>query len=291
MQILITGASGYIGQHLSHTLAAAHNIAGVSLRATEPAQLPLQVTDTVIHLSGIVHQPDASEALHQQINTDQTITLAQQARDAGVRHFIFFSSVAVYGGHGSLQPGAALNEQSPCQPDSPYGRSKLAAEQALLAMADADFTVAIVRPPMVYGPGCPGNMARLQRLVARLPALPLGWQHNRRSLVAIDNLIAMTRCILEQQASGIFLPQDPEPLSIQQLSQLLADAQQRRRWLFSPSRPLLLLAQRLRPRLINSLYGNFQLDNRHSLEQLDFTPPLSSREAITRMCEMGSNVS
>ncbi|MCV6590575.1 MAG: NAD-dependent epimerase/dehydratase family protein [Marinobacterium sp.] len=283
MQILITGASGYIGQHLCQRLTD-HHIQPVSLRQTPVEQLELQGIDTVIHLSALVHQPDAPASLYQQINHDQTLALAQAAKCAGVKQFIFFSTMAVYGGHGSLTHCEPLTETSPCQPDSPYGQSKYAAEQALTTLADDEFKLAIIRPPMVYGPNCPGNMTRLQQLVARLPLLPLGYNDNFRSVVALDNLLAMTFAIIEQQASGIFLPQDAKPVSIATLSRLLAQAQQRHRVFFAPPHWSLKLAARLHPRLTCSLFGSLSYDNRLSCQRLNFTPPLNTAQAIKQMC-------
>ncbi len=285
MHVLMTGAQGYIGQQLCQSAPAGVQITAVSLRQHSIASLPLHTIDTIVHLSARVHQPAASASDYQRINHDQTLALATAAKAAGVKRFVFFSTMAVYGGHGSLGDPAPLTEQSPCLPDSPYGQSKYAAEQALQALADDTFSLAILRPPMVYGPGCPGNMARLQQLVAKLPILPFGWPDNRRSLVAIDNLVALSWQLIQQPIQGIFLPQDPAPLSIQTLVSLLAQAQQQQPLLVRPPGWLLTLASRLQPRITNSLFGSLYYDNQQTCQILNYSPPLSSADAIQKMCQ------
>lgn len=290
MHLLITGATGYIGQHLVRQLSSSHQIRGVSLRQyssdREPLEtLSLQGVDAVIHLSGVVHQPSASDAEHQRINVDQTLQLARHAKASGVRQFVFFSSLAVYGSHGELGPAQPLTESSPCTPTSAYGRSKYQAEQALQALASEQFKVAIIRPPMVYGPGCPGNMARLSNLVRRLPVHPLGWSHNCRSLVSIDNLCAMTARIVQTQSQGIYLPQDPVPLSIAEICTLLSKAQKRPARLLPVPAPLIKLGHWIKPGPIASLFGSLYVDNRNSCLQLGFEPPQSTQQAFEIMCK------
>lgn len=285
MHILVTGAQGYIGQHLCHSAPAGVTLHPASLRQQPVTDLPLSTIDTVMHLSALVHQPDASTDDYFRINLEQTRQLAHAAKAAGVKRFVFFSTMAVYGGHGSLSTSTALTEQSPCQPDSPYGQSKYAAEQALQALADDRFSVAIIRPPMVYGPGCPGNMVRLQKLIRTLPLLPFDWPDNQRSLVAIDNLLALSWQVIQQPVAGIFLPQDPTPLSIKTMVSLLAQAEQQQPRLIRPPHWLLQLASRLQPRLTHSLYGSLYYDNRQTCQTLSFIAPQSSAEAFHQMCQ------
>jgi len=291
MHILVTGAQGYIGQQLCQSAPADTHIHAVSLRQQPITQLPLHGIDTIVHLSALVHQPDASPDDYFRINLEQTRQLAQAAKAAGVKRFIFFSTMAVYGGHGSLGNSTALTEQSPCQPGSPYGKSKYAAEQALQALSDNHFSVAIIRPPMVYGPGCPGNMARLQKLIKALPLLPFDWAENQRSLVSINNLLALSWQVIQQPVTGIFLPQDPTPLSIKTLTTLLAQAEQQQPRLIRPPQWLLKLAAQLQPRITHSLYGSLYYNNQHSCQTLDFTPPQTSADAINQMCKHQQKVS
>lgn len=284
--ILITGANGYIGSHLCAQLGQQHHIHPISLRQTPKPDLT--GVDTLIHLSALVHgKGEQSEDAHQRINTEQTLTLAKTAKEAGVKQFIFFSTMAVYGGHGSLDSDSPLTEQSPCQPTSAYGRSKLQAELQLKTLMDDHFKVAIIRPPMVYGKHCPGNMARLAKLASLSPILPFGNQTNRRSIVSIENLVRFTQQITEQQVSGIFLPQDPEPQTIKQMAAGLAQAKQKK-CLFIPL-PLWLLKtlEKISPRIVQSLYGSLYYDNADSLKRLHSksTAFSSSAQGYKRMLD------
>src|SRR5690606_33039992 len=117
--------------------------------------------------------------------------------------------------------------EDPCHPSDPYGRSKLEAERGLMELADENFTVSILRPPLVYGPGAKGNIVLLSKLIRALPLLPLGYAKNQRSVIFVGNLTHYIHSLLEKPKTGIFLPQDGKPLSILELVQKMSAALQK----------------------------------------------------------------
>lgn len=228
-RILVTGASGFMGPQVAAALQAAgyrlrlalrRNVAvpdGVETVVIGDLALPvdwsaaLDGVDHVVHLAGLAHAgPGLDEALYQAINTRATRSLAEAAQRAGVSRFVYLSSLKALSG---AFDGPPLHDSDTPAPDDPYGRSKLAAEQAL-ATLDLDWVS--LRPVLVYGPGVKANMAALARL-ARLPVpLPLGGLTAPRSMVAVENLaeaivFALTPACPPRRA---YLVADPEPISV-----------------------------------------------------------------------------
>lgn len=236
MNILITGATGFIASHLipvlelqnCHLVAAIRkpkNFSKVEERIIDEINgstdwtKTLQGIDTVIHLAGRAHilqQASNKEAEFFEVNTAGTANLVKQSITAGVKHFIFISSIGAIATV-SQQP---LTETTLCQPDTPYGQSKLQAEKALIELANQssmDWT--IFRPTLVYGRGNPGNMERLIKLVNLGLPLPLGLVKNRRSFLYVGNLVdAIALTIVHPQGKNqIFNISDGEYISTPEL--------------------------------------------------------------------------
>jgi nucleoside-diphosphate-sugar epimerase len=257
----------------------------------------LQGVDAVIHLAARAHilsdRDDGMEAEFQRVNVEGTIRLVQQSIQAGVKHFVFLSSIGAMASLSDL----LLDERSPCRPDTPYGRSKLQAENALIAQAgQSGMTWTILRPTLVYGPGNPGNMERLIRLVnCRLP-LPLGNITNRRSFLYVGNLVdVIARCLVNVNAKNeIFLVSDADDLSTPQLIKKVSYHMKRRCLLFSLPRGFLKILGYLGDALqavskrpipfntssINRLNGSMAVDSTHIQSALNWRPPFTMDEGL-----------
>lgn len=286
MKILITGANGFVGQYLSAEFSKIHNVRTLSFSAYNSEDL--KGIDTIIHLAALVHQmKGAPEAEYFRINTEKTILLAKKAKESGVKHFIFMSTIKVYGEKTLDKP---FNENSLCHPEDAYGESKLTAEMLLRDMEDADFTISIVRSPLIYGEHVKANMLNLVKLINKIPILPFGGIFNKRSLVYVGNLVAMIQEIIIQQKSGIFLASDKQAISTTQLIEMLADAMGKKRMLISLPTFFRKFLLNIRPGLYERLFGNLEIDNRQTLQSLHFLPPFSTKEGIHRMvkCYMGT---
>ena len=209
-RLLITGATGFIGkavceQAVRHGLAVkgALCIHGEVPSCIEPFVVgeinvatdwgsALRDVNVIVHLAARVHVMHDTEAdpltAFRAVNVQDTLNMARQAVAAGVKRFVFISSVKVNGE--STEPDRAFTEADTSNPQDAYGLSKPEAEQGLRQLsADTGMAVVIIRPPLVYGPGVKANFAALMRAVQRGWPLPLGAVHNQRSLVALDNLV------------------------------------------------------------------------------------------------------
>ena len=180
--------------------------------------------DTVVVCSALVHKNEKKLGwqAYFQANTILPVQIAQKAKAAGVRHYIFLSSLAVYG----RRQERIIAGQTPA-PETYYGHSKYLAEQILLPMADDDFTVSIVRSPMVYGPKAKGSYRQLQRLAAVLPIFPK--IANQKSVISLQNLCRFLQVVIMLRLGGIWHPQDSVYRSTTEMMQLAAG--KRRLWL------------------------------------------------------------
>jgi nucleoside-diphosphate-sugar epimerase len=222
------------------------------------------------------------------VNVEGTLNLARQAVAAGVRRFVFVSSIKV---NGELTvKGSPFTADDAPHPVDPYGISKFEAEQGLMALGhESGMEIVIVRPVLVYGPGVKANFLRMMKWVYRGIPLPFGAIHNQRSLVALDNLVdLLATCMKHPAAAGqIFLACDGEDLSTSDLLRRLARA------LGSPSRLLpvpsfLLIAASVllgRSELSQRLCGSLQADAGKVQRVLNWTPPLSVDEALKQTAD------
>lgn len=245
MRVLVTGASGFIGTPLTAALAAAGYQVRAAVRdrrrrafpegveiallpdlAAVVDWMPLVVgVDAVVHLAGIAHVgPEIPEAIYDRVNHLATAALAKAAAATTVSRLVFMSSTRAQAGAVSREP---LTEGATAQPTDAYGRSKLAGEAAVRG---SGLPYTILRPALVYGPDPKGNVASLMRLAAKPIPLPFGAFSNRRSLLALDNLIAAVRFALEDPRAGneTFLVADPGAISVSELVALLRTAAGRR---------------------------------------------------------------
>lgn len=319
--ILITGANGFVASHLipfldqqgyQITAAVRHSrtqilpsvtfIDSGDIDGSTNWQRTLNGINTVIHLAARAHilNDDTSnpEAEFLKINTEGTANLVRQSIQAGVKHFVFISSVGAM----TTLSNQPLTENFPCQPDTPYGRSKLEAEQALISLANqSNMTWTILRPTLVYGPGNPGNMARLIQLINRGLPLPFALVKNRRSFVYVGNLVdAIATCLIHPNAKNqIFLISDGQDLSTPQLICKIA-YYLGRPCNFLPVPPSLLklvgylgstvqhLSKRpisLNTSTIDRLLGSLIVDNNLIQTTLNWQPPYTIDQGLSQMLQ------
>lgn len=255
----------------------------------------LRNIETVIHLAARAHVLEASdnEAEFFKVNAEGTANLVKQSIAAGVKHFVLVSSVGTI----TTQSSSPLTERSPCQPRTAYGRSKLQAEQSLAELTRQEaLSWTILKPPLVYGLGNPGNMQRLIRLVQQGLPLPLGLVKNRRSLIYVRNLVdAIAVTLTHPHAlNQVFLVSDGQDVSTPELIGKLASYLNRPCNLW-PIPPIFLRsagnlgdavqqwAQRPLPlssSAIESLLGSLWIDNSHIQDMLGWSPPFTLEQGL-----------
>ena len=279
MKLLLTGSNGFIGSCFQNNYNSKYHIGTFSFLNDDLDSLDLIRIDTVIHLSALVHQMGgASKEEYEKVNVTQTLNLAKKAKESGVKHFIFMSTVKVYG----EETNNTYKEDTLCRPEDDYGKSKLKAENALLQMEDNAFKVSIIRTPIVYGYGVKANIKNLVNLVSKVFVLPFGGMKNRRSMVYIGNLTYLINEIIQQQKSGIFLASDDEPLSTTQLIAYIANALNKKVYLVKvPFFESFLKI--VKPSFHQRLFCSLEVDNSQTKKVLGFKNPYSTEEGIKYM--------
>jgi len=311
MTVLVTGANGFVGSALCARLPKDGTSVRAALRSlnsqpdgTEAVAIGsissetdwtsvLRNADQVVHLAARVHvmndkSPDPL-AEFRRVNVEGTANFARQAAAAGVKRFVFLSSIKVNGEF--TEAGQPFTADDVPSPEDPYGVSKQEAEQLLRQITDeTGMEVVIIRPPLVYGPGVKANFESLMRWLARGLPLPLAAvTQNRRSLVALDNLVDLIVTGLNHPAAAnqTFLAGDGEDLSTAELLKRMGAAMGRPARLFKMSPALLKLGATLlnKPGIYQRLCSSLQLDITKTRQVLGWTPPMSVDEGLRRAAE------
>lgn len=282
LKVVVTGAGGFIGERFMEMNREGFNLTAVSLRSTPVEGIDLSGVDSIVHLAGKAHEMQPiDDQVYYDVNYGLTKKLAEEARRQGVPHFIYISSVKVYGDE---TPGPH-NEHSPCGPTDAYGKSKLQAEEMLLHMSGVRFKVAVVRPPLVYGPRVKGNMIRLLQLADKNYPLPFGNIQNRRSMVYVDNLVALINTILLQQATGIYIAGDEQPVSTEFLVRTVRKSLHKPENMIGLPGAVRMLLKAVRPALYTRLFSSYIIDNSLTNKRLSFHPPVSTQTGIGQMVQ------
>ena len=306
--MLVTGATGFVGKALlPKLLAAGFRIRAVSRSPVKAGRdaaaiewqscsdigdAPLEGCDTLIHLAARVHVMRETEAdalaAFRRVNVDLAERLARRAVAAGVRRFVFLSSIKVNGEE--TRPDHPFSADDTPAPEDAYGVSKCEAEQALRRIAEeTGMEVVVIRPPLVYGPGVKGNFRSMLDWLGRGVPLPLALLDNRRSFVGVDNLCDLILTCLTHPgaANQTFLVSDDQDLSTPELIRMAADALGRpaRLWPFPPA-----LLERLATLLrkggtARRLCGNLQVDIGKTKSLLSWAPPVTAIEGLRRILD------
>jgi len=225
-RVLIAGKDSYIGNALVQQLDTARFACDIAdMRGNGWREHSFAGYDSVVLVAGIAHQRETADnrELYDQVNHRMAVEAGQKAKRDGVKQFVFFSSMSVYG----MDVGRIYASTQP-NPKSVYGRSKLDAETGLSALADDVFHLAVLRPPIIYGSGCKGNYPRLARMVCKLHVLPK--TKNERSMLYIDTLCAFMEGLLQSGQGGLYFPQNREYSSTDALASAVAAAHRCRLW-------------------------------------------------------------
>lgn len=301
MNIILTGSTGFIGARVKELLS---RIAGFELilpvRSLSLDELPNSVlvgdidsntnwskalinSDVVIHTAARAHIIKDEVASYRKVNVEGTLNLARQAAVAGVRRFVFISSIGV---NGNVNTKPFTPEGNPSPADA-YAQSKWEAEQGLWKIQqETGVEVVIIRPPLVYGPNAPGNFGSLVRWIEKGLPLPLGAIHNQRSLVALDNLVDLIITCIDHPAAAnqVFLASDGEDVSTSELLRGVAKAAGKPcRLMPVPAGVLQFGATMLgKKAMAQRLLGSLQVDISKARELLGWTPPLTVEQGLKR---------
>jgi len=308
--ILVTGATGFVGGRVAETLFSQRqtvrvitrneqSILGLDVEAVNVGNISsttnwngtLKDVDVLIHCAARAHIMNDSVAdplaEFRQVNTAGTLNLARQAAEAGVRRFVFISSIKV---NGELTEGTPFSPEDSFIPTDPYGLSKYEAEQSLLALTkETGMEVVIIRPTLVYGLGVKGNFASLLKWMKKGIPLPFGAINNQRSLVALDNLVSfIIHCIDHPKAANeVFLISDGKDVSTTELLRKVALAFGKKSLLLPIPISIMTLAAKLLGKgdMANRLFGSLQVDSSKARDLLGWKPVITMDEQLKKMAE------
>lgn len=311
-KVLLTGSTGFVGFSVMTRLRSFPHFevlpAARSTSHVTPLDIPMVIVgdmdadtdysaavvdvDVVVHTAARAHimRDEVADPLaeYRKVNVDGTLNLARQAASTGVKRLIYISSIKVNGER--TQDGSCYRHSDTPAPEDAYGVSKCEAEQGLLEIARATgLEVVIIRPPLVYGPGVKGNFKSLVSIAHKNLPLPLGAVHNKRSLVALDNLVDLIiTCIDHPAAAGqTFLVSDDQDVSTTELLKLMTLAAGKKPRLLPVPAGLLRFGATMlgKKAMADRLLGNLQVDITHTKETLGWKPPITLEEGIKRCFE------
>lgn len=302
MKVLVTGGTGFVGQATVAALAKAGHAVRVAVRTARPGVAAetvvtgdigpttnwvraLEGVDAVVHLAGKAHSlrytNDGARQFHV-VNAEGTLKLAGDAAAAGVRRFVFASTVKVNGESTNGRPFSADDEPRPV---GPYSQSKFEAERGLQQIGGLDWV--IIRPPLVHGPGAKGNLARMCRLSMSGLPVPFAGIDNRRDLVGVKNLASLIeRCVTHSAAPRqVYLVSDSEPLSTGQLYRMICDSLGRPTRMFAVPFGFMHLASRLAglSEEFHRLTQSLELDIEKTKSQLSWQPTVAIADGVAEM--------
>lgn len=325
MKVFITGVTGFVGHALASSLLAngasvsslvrqksddlsveVEQVVGDLLQLSEanvsgvlPLSAELNVAlsgvDVIVHCAARVHMMNDNVAdplsEFRKVNTLATLNLARRAAEAGVRRFIFLSSIKV---NGEITiKGESFHSTDKFVPDDPYGLSKYEAEQGLLALAkETGMEVVIIRPPLVYGPGVRANFASMMKWLYKGVPLPFGSVHNKRSLVALENLVDFIALCIDRKkspkaADQVFLISDGQDVSTTELLRKVAKAFDKKALLLPVPVILMEFAAKLLGKgdMATRLFGSLQVDSSKARDLLGWEPVISMDEQLKKTAD------
>lgn len=260
-KILITGANSYIGTSFERWVSQypdRYKVDTVDMKDGSWRDKDFSYYDVVFHVAGLAHVKETKKncELYYIINRDLAYETAKKAKEEGVKQFIFLSTMSVYG----MDKGI-IYENTPLNPKSHYGKSKLQAEKLILQLEDDNFKIVILRPPMVYGKGCKGNYPKLSKAAQILPIFPD--IENERSMLHIDNLCEFIRLMIDNEERGLFFPQNAEYVKTSEMVRLIAEVHGKKIRLTKVFNPIIKMMYGIN--VVNKVFGNLVYDKNISV--------------------------
>lgn len=276
MRIIISGKKGYLANQLKKYIDdknSGHEVSLISVR-DEKNKWKLFKADVFIHASALVHKRETEFTFqdYYKANTELTINLAEKAKKSGVKQFVFISSMSVFGTNREC-----INENTKLEPASHYGKSKLAAEIELKKLESLDFTITIIRPPMIFGSNCPGNYKSLSKLAKLTFLFPE--TKNKRSMIYIENLCEFILQTIENNDSGIYHPQDRDYINTGVMVKEIAKANNHSLYLSKILEKLLKVFIGNRS-IYKKIFGNLYYSKELSEYRNNYYQKVSLKEAI-----------
>lgn len=253
-RVLITGKDSYIGTKVEEWLKkAGYEVNVLDVKSDVWKSYDFHGYDCVYHVAGIAHQRDVDDSLYERVNHLLAVEVAKTAANADVKQFIFMSSGAVYSQNDRNHKSIVVDIDSKLDPCTAYGKSKLRAEQDIVAL-ESNMRIVIVRPPMVYGPGAKGNYNALSKFARTVPIIPK--INNQRSMIYIDNLTEFIRLVIQSNSEGVFIPQNKEYINTTDLIKQIAKIHRRKVFAIGGAEWAVCLMGRLHDG-VNKVFGSY----------------------------------
>lgn len=303
MTILVTGASGFIGQYITnlnydfrcvvrsdevHSFSDSYVVS--SIDSSTEWNGCFDGVDSIIHLAGLAHGKSFKDSEYVAVNVEGTLRLALKAAEARVSRFVFISSIGV---NGTSSRSTPFSPYCAVEPHNMYAASKYEAELGLKEISkQTGMEVVIVRPTLVYGPNAPGNFGMLTKLVSKLPCLPFGLAKNKRDFIAVQNLAdLLVTCATHPDAVGhTFLASDSETVSTKEFTNAIAEGLGKGAVQLPIPVSLMRLAGKLtgKSEMIEQLFGNLEVESSNIKEVLGWVPPYTMKQAMASLSERKS---
>ena len=228
MKVLLVGTTSFIAQRVGAWFLrkpVPAEVKYISVRDDSWKQFDLSGFDAVIYAAAIVHRKDDVMAeSYDAVNAQLPFAFAQAAKAAGVKQFVFLSTMGVYGQGKRLPVGNIVDEHTPIKPLPGYGSSKFKGEQLVQSLEDQSFCVSIIRPANVYGKGCKGSyIAGFAKITSALPVLPRAFEESKQGMLFVDNLAELCWLIVHSDCSGVYPAQDRTPVSAYDIMRTMAN--------------------------------------------------------------------
>lgn len=278
-KVLITGANSYIGTSFEKWIkenGVAIDTDTLDMIGDSWKTYDFSGYDSVFHVAGIAHADvgkvsEEQKMMYYKINAELTAECAMKAKSQGVNQFVFMSSIIVYGESAGIGKTRVITKETPLTPSNFYGDSKVKAEEALKPLADDDFKVVILRPPMIYGKGSKGNYPLLAKMAKKLPVFPD--VDNQRSMLYIGNLCKFVSLMIENGEDGIFYPQNADYVRTSDMVQHIAAVRGKKMCMVKIFNPVLKGFGKLGGKvgsLINKAFGNLVYEQGMSVYKMDY---------------------